>query len=627
MATVELGWREVAVTPLMDGGLPVLDDGLGRLIAPAEAELLEVGTDHAERPPTILPYTAQARYGREPRPVRQRVATLTNERLRAEVLLDLGGRLWTLTDLRDGRELLHQPDAIQLANLALRNAWFAGGVEWNLGVTGHWPLTCTPVSAAVVERDGVQILRLWAYERILELIWRVEMWLPEQAEALYVHVTLHNPHADDRPVYWWSNTAVPLVAGTRVLVDAESAFHFAYEDLLARVPVPGEPELSRPAEASHAGDWFFEIDAAHPWIAAVDESGRGLLQVSTARLRGRKLFVWGTGPGGSRWQEWLSGRGAYTEIQAGLARTQLEHLRLPAGHTWSWTERYGPVGLTQAQGPWAEAVAEVRDAVADAADLERAHAVLEGQRDAPVEGTWTPERGGAETQGWGALAVLAGDLPDDPATPFDQACWSAEQAAWAAFLRTGELDPVLADSAVTGAGWRVRLRDAGDGWLALLHRGFAEHAAGETAVARELWERSAAAHPSAAALRALALTGDEPAVASERLAAVRRLRPQDPQLLLEHVAALLAAGSATEALDVLDDADPDAAGLPRVRLARARALVAAGRAEAAAEILTGDLEVPDLREGDDELGLLWADLQRLRGTDAPLPEHFDFRMH
>ena len=30
---------------------------------------------------------------------------------------------------------------------------------------------------------------------------------------------------------------------------------------------------------------------------------------------------------------------------------------------------------------------------------------------------------------------------------------------------------------------------------------------------------------------------------------------------------------------------------------------------------------------DDELGLLWADLQRLRGTDAPLPEHFDFRMH
>ena len=53
MATVELGWREVAVPPLVDGGLPVLDHGLGRLIAPAEAELLEVGTDHAERPPTI----------------------------------------------------------------------------------------------------------------------------------------------------------------------------------------------------------------------------------------------------------------------------------------------------------------------------------------------------------------------------------------------------------------------------------------------------------------------------------------------------------------------------------------------------------------------------------------------
>lgn len=38
--------------------------------------------------------------------------------------------------------------------------------------------------------------------------------------------------------------------------------------------------------------------------------------------------TWGAGAGGRTWQRWLSGSGSYAEIQAGLARTQLEHLRL-----------------------------------------------------------------------------------------------------------------------------------------------------------------------------------------------------------------------------------------------------------------------------------------------------------
>ena len=56
--------------------------------------------------------------------------------------------------------------------------------------------------------------------------------------------------------------------------------------------------------------------------ASLDADGAGLAQTSTARLRGRKLFVWGAGEGGRRWQEWLTepGSGGYAEIQAGLAK-------------------------------------------------------------------------------------------------------------------------------------------------------------------------------------------------------------------------------------------------------------------------------------------------------------------
>ena len=94
--------------------------------------------------------------------------------------------------------------------------------------------------------------------------------------------------------------------------------------------------------------------------------GRGLMQTSTAQLRGRKLFLWGTAAGGRHWQEWLCGPGSrYLEIQAGLATTQLEHLRLDASAEISWAEAYAPIQAPPAavHGSWADALAAVAELV------------------------------------------------------------------------------------------------------------------------------------------------------------------------------------------------------------------------------------------------------------------------
>ncbi len=96
---------------------------------------------------------------------------------------------------------------------------------------------------------------------------------------------------------------------------------------------------------------------------AVEPDGRGFAQTSTSGLRGRKLFLWGSGPAGSRWQEWLCGPGArYAEIQAGWCPTQLEHDRLAAGASVSWTEAFGGVDLEPeaVAGGYAEASAAAR---------------------------------------------------------------------------------------------------------------------------------------------------------------------------------------------------------------------------------------------------------------------------
>ena len=84
-------------------------------------------------------------------------------------------------------------------------------------------------------------------------------------------------------------------------------------------------DASYPSNIPTSRDFFYKIpEKSRKWIAAVDESGHGLLQCSTKRLFGRKLFVWGMAQGGRHWNEWLSEKGsAYIEIQAGLAHTQL----------------------------------------------------------------------------------------------------------------------------------------------------------------------------------------------------------------------------------------------------------------------------------------------------------------
>ena len=41
----------------------------------------------------------------------------------------------------------------QPGNLALRNAWFSGGVEWNIGMIGHTPFTMEPMFVNTLTDD------------------------------------------------------------------------------------------------------------------------------------------------------------------------------------------------------------------------------------------------------------------------------------------------------------------------------------------------------------------------------------------------------------------------------------------------------------------------------------------
>ncbi len=253
--------------------------------------------------------------------------------------------------------------------------------------------------------------------RLRDLPFQVDLWLPDGSDFLYVGARIRNPHERQVPTYWWSNIAVP--EDCRVLAPAEEAYHFGYEQRLRRVPVPEYDGADRtyPPNSTYAADYFYEVpEARRRWIAALDADGHGLVQTSTDTLRGRKLFVWGRGPGGRSWQQWLTepGTAGYCEIQAGLARTQLEHVRLEPESEVSWLEAYGPFEAPR-EGEWGAVLdeAETRlEGVLPRADVEAAYAAWLPCADTEPGGGWPPGPAGAPSK----CSAPGGSCPARPST-------------------------------------------------------------------------------------------------------------------------------------------------------------------------------------------------------------------
>jgi len=610
--------------------------------------------------PGVLPYTIQNGYGRDRRPRAFRAVVLENEHLRAMFLPEIGGRLWSLRHKPSGRELVTVNPVFQPANLALRNAWFSGGVEWNIGTIGHTPTTCAPLFAArAALPDGTPVLRMWEFERMRRVWFQIDAYLPDGAELLRVHVRIVNPHAHDTPMYWWSNIAVPEEEGKRVLVPAESAYRFGYTGRLDVVPVPEFDGTDRTytTVSRRAIDYFFHVDVdggRRPWITALDRGGAGLVQLSTQRLKGRKLFLWGTGSGGARWQEFLAPGGSpYLEIQAGLGRTQLEHVRMPASTTWSWLEGYG---LMQAD-----------PTIVHGADWAAAQQTIESrlQQTAPRT-AWEAEHSAAASwldaaplemiqlgSGWGALEnarrEASGEaLVGSAGAPFPAGSLSDAQQPWLQLLRDGrfpQVDPSNPPiSFQVQTEWRARMEAAVGGeesgnWFAWLHVGIMRRYAGDSAAAREAWQRSHALMPNAWALRNLALTDGD----ASGYAAAHQLAPHVRTLAIEACRALWKAGRAVECLALIDALPAAERSVGRIRLYEGLAALDAGDLGRTRAVLDTNFVVDDLREGDTPLSDLWfgyfeqllvresgqplddAVRERVR-REHPLPRHYDFRM-
>lgn len=598
---------------------------------------------------TILPYQFQDNYTQDKTCQEQTVVVLENDHIRAEFLPWMGGRLWSLK--KDGRELLSHNPVVQPRNLALRNAWCSGGVEWNIGLRGHHMMTCSPMFTELLSlEDGTAGVRFYEFERLRGVTYRVEAYLPPESSVLFVQVTIENPADNgETPMYWWSNIAVEEGEGTRIIVPADRAImtHYREGSLHAsRVPIPEYEgvDSSYPVNLNHAIDFFYDIPKEHrKYIAALKHGQRGLVQFSTDRLIGRKLFVWGMNKGGRHWQEFLADEHTtYAEIQAGLLHTQNEHLPMPAGSVWSWLEGYGELDVENVSAlPFPQAAQRVTEALNQLCPQEallaeqagRAAAVSQAHGEIIVYGS-----------GWGALENKRRALDNLP--PLSLVCAFPEDSIaeaekpWLALL-DGALPKTAPEKAplsfMIAAPWRNRLEqlDKKD-WNAWYLLGIARWRAGDHDEARQAFAHSLEAQDNAWAHAALADIVSQEKKAEEALAEYRKalsLRPEERAIFLKYGAEALASGLYQELLSAIE-ALREIREVPRIKALEVSALIGLERYDEARAILLAPLIVPDVREGELSMGQLWEELHmkehNLSLDEAraqyPLPYALDFRM-
>jgi hypothetical protein len=498
--------------------------------------------------------------------------------------------------------------------------------------------------------------------------YQIDAWLPDGSPVLFVHVRIANPNDAEVPMYWWSNIAVPETDGTRVVAPADEAYTFAYGGEMRRVPIPVWDGIDRsyPARGPQAADYFFRLpDGQRRWIAAVEPDGKGVFQTSTDLPKGRKLFIWGRSSGGRRWQEFLSepGRG-YLEIQAGLARTQAEHLPMPAHASWSWLEAYGPLNVDPAaarSAEWAASRAVVERAVEATIareDLERRYRSFGPVADA------SPAASIHAGSGWGALEARRLRAQGKPAPfpsglAFPEDTLGPEQRSWLELVETGGFawpdgapdDEAAVRGVVVGAVWRKLLEAAvasgrADGWLAWYHLGVMRAHDREREAAIAAFEASLRARRTPWALRNLAVLersrGDRGRAGALLREALER-RPDLRALAVECGAALIEGGRAREWLELAERLPQAIGDEGRVRLLVGRAWLECGELERVGRMLADPPEIADMREGEVSVSDLWFALhERLesrrleRELDAeerrqvrlahPPPHAIDFRM-
>ncbi|MFA5698567.1 MAG: DUF5107 domain-containing protein [Sphaerochaeta sp.] len=615
-----------------------------------------------------LPYPMLDRYDRARTPSKLPAIVLDNEYLQATFLPSLGGRLISLFDKKEERELLYANKNLQVGNLGILDAWFAGGIEWNIGQYGHAFSSSLPLHfSSQKDKEGRTFLRLYSFERAKKLYFHIDFHLRNR--YLVTHTAVHNPTIEDVSLYSWVNIAVESDDCLRVLASNSKALYLDpyaenNERLFGAMEMPTMPiypglDVSYPNRFAASNEYFFTCEEDElPWECALSRDGKGLFEVSTHPLSYRKMFCWGVHSGGERWQRYLSPDSNidYVEIQSGTSPTQLHGEILKKKSSVAWTQAFGLLTVNPEIAH--HKAYEVARKGSEEAILQKISVNTLSDYDAQLaEAALIPPgeilyRG----EGWGYLETQIAPTASIPAFRFEAIDCKEPERVYLHFLQTGQLPPDIINLPLPPISlqWKERfeaaLNESPERATLLYLLGIIYLEEERTSLAETVWREALTIHPSAFIARNLAQLEKRRGEVQAALAWYEKARDfvdfeHDWAIAEEYLALLVKEKKYEHALVVLNDLPNHWLEVSEnLRLYRAHIAIWEKKPELIQQLVF-DQPLAHIREGETPLEELWDEMCLLRYCEAhevhvitaslreqiktryPIPPKYDFAMN
>jgi tetratricopeptide (TPR) repeat protein len=269
---------------------------------------------------------------------------IENEFLKAIVLPELGGHLYSLYDKVNKREVFYRNNVVKYGLVSLRGAWVSGGMEFNFP-NGHTVVTVSPVAFTTMQNpDGSATVVVGDVDLVTEMHWEVALTLRPGQARLDQHVTLFNDTGVTHPYWYWANTAVPATPDMRYIYPMREANPHSHEEIWS-FPMHDGVDYSWYKNIRHPTSLFGRQVHRNFFGAYYVHSDYGVVHVADYHeVLGKKTWTWGVADDGLIWTGLLTDHdGAYNEIQAGRFETQLTSEFMPPRHADSFTEYWYPL--------------------------------------------------------------------------------------------------------------------------------------------------------------------------------------------------------------------------------------------------------------------------------------------
>jgi tetratricopeptide (TPR) repeat protein len=269
---------------------------------------------------------------------------LENEYLKATILPDMDGRVYSLYDKVAKREVFYRNNVIKYGLVGLRGAWISGGVEFNFP-NGHTTDTVSPVARRIQRNpDGSATVIVGDMDQVSNMHWEVALTLRPGVARLEQHVLLFNSTPLAKLYWWWANAAVPATEDMQFIYPMREVNPHSHTQIWT-FPVWKGVNYSWYRNVRHATS-LFGVDVHRNFFGAYyHKADDGVIHVADYhQVYGKKTWTWGVAGDGLIWTHLLTDDdGPYNEIQAGRFQTQLSQEFMAPHKLESWAEYWYPV--------------------------------------------------------------------------------------------------------------------------------------------------------------------------------------------------------------------------------------------------------------------------------------------